>query len=98
MQLFLNTQEEAHKPANLMEDNQLIISNLENVLEVMNLILMPSTKQRSIWHWPISSHFNLVRDLWICEFTVLSVNKQMRSLCLMLKKKLMTDGEIVKED
>lgn len=46
--IVLNTWETQHRPANLMKDNQLIISILEIVLRLMNLILFPSTQLRSI--------------------------------------------------
>ena len=46
--IISNTWETQRRPANLMEDNQLIISILEIVLRLMNLILIPSTQLRSM--------------------------------------------------
>lgn len=47
------------RPANLMKGNQLIISRLENALELMNLIVIASTKLKSMLcrhSWMLTNH------------------------------------------
>lgn len=47
------------RPANLMKGNQLIISRLENALKLMNLIVIASTKLKSMLcrhSWMLTNH------------------------------------------